>query len=273
MICYEHTPGAYGQVRYHPLLLANKANTDLEEWFNNGKYLHFLLNKDSEAEFSAHQLPVEFEYSMRLRTRSFAELRDDVKTHVDRCLFQDLFRIMVSILEAAKELIDVTQLGRTGESIDDFRREIQSKGKSFHSAPFPKKIAKFEVDVQFRQYLDVLIAVNKARNCFEHRNGVLGPNDCNHHEKLVINHRYPAPLGKDGRPSGILDQMPGNEKFPVGFVEGKTTFRLGDRLTIEFQESYKLLYTINFALKGIVDHIYHMCDMDQQAWILKQFEC
>jgi hypothetical protein len=33
------------------------------------------------------------------------------------------------------------------------------------------------------------------------------------------------------------------------------------------------LYTINFALKGIIDHIHESCGVKQQDRILKQFKC
>lgn len=203
IIYYEHAPGGYGQIRYNPLLLANVTNTQLEEWFLNYKYLHFLLSKDINEEFAEYRLPVEFEYSMRTRSRSFLEIVDHSKILINQSLFQDLFRIMVSTLEKANEMIEITSHKKAGHSIEDFKVAIKKKVKTFHKIPFPKKTKKFEVEDGFKKYLEALNAVNKARNCFEHRNGTLGKEDCNSGDKLVINCRYPAPVGKDNKPIEI----------------------------------------------------------------------
>ncbi|MFC5051182.1 hypothetical protein ACFPK9_11250 [Rubritalea spongiae] len=272
-IYYEHVPGGYGQIRYNPLLLANVTNTQLEEWFLNYKYLHFLLNKDTEEEFAQYKLPVEFEYSMRTRSRSFQELADHSKILIDQSLFQDLFRVMVSTLEKANEMIEITNLKKVGCSIEDFKVEIKKKVKAFHKKPFPEKVKKFEVEEGFKEYLEALKAVNKARNCFEHRNGVLGKEDCNSGDKLVMNCRYPAPVGRDNKPIEILDRMPLGEHYRCEFVETKLKYRISEKLKMGFVDSYKLIYTINFALKGIVDDIYRKCSFDEQIWIIKQFKC
>ena len=39
-----------------------------------------------------------------------------------------------------------------------------------------------------------------------------------------------------------------------------------------FNDSYKLIYSINFALKGIIDNVYESCDVADQVQILKQFK-
>lgn len=39
-----------------------------------------------------------------------------------------------------------------------------------------------------------------------------------------------------------------------------------------FNDSYKLIYSINFALKGIIDSVYESCDVADQVQILKQFK-
>jgi hypothetical protein len=176
-------------------------------------------------------------------------------------------------LEKANELYEIAIAKKVGDSVFDLREEIEKKKRKFHSAPFPKKIEKFEVKENFKRFLETLNAVNKARNCYEHRNGILGKEDCNSGQKLILNFRFPAPVSTAGKPIGIFDSMPIGEKFPTQFVDERKTFRVNQKLDMSFNDSYKLLYTINFALKGIIDHIYECCDMDEQVRILKQFKC
>jgi hypothetical protein len=273
LVNYETVPNGYGQIRFFPLLLANQTNTLLEEWFTNYKFLHFCTSRDIESDFSSYHLTIEFTYTLRERTRTFQELVGDVKVLVDRSLFQDLFRILVLTLERANELYEVAIAKKLGNSVFDLRAEIEEEKRRFHRASFPDKIAKFQVKQNFKPFLEALTAVNKARNCYEHRNGVLGKADCNHGQKLTLNFRFPAPVSDTGRAIGLFDSMPIGEHFPTKFVEERKTFRVNQKLNMDFNESYKLLYTINFALKGIVDHIYESCGIKQQDKILKQFKC
>jgi hypothetical protein len=272
LISYEAVPNGYGQIRLFPLLLANKTNTSLEEWFTNYKFLHFCTNQDVEKDFVKFHLPVEFSYSLRVRKRTFNELKSDVKTLIDRSLFQELFRILVSTLESANELHEVTLAKKIGGSVFDLRTKIKNKKRAFHSDPFPKKIRKFAFETKFKKFLEALIAVNKARNCYEHRDGILGKEDCNDGNRLVLNLRFPTSVSEDGQITGVFDSMPICKKFTPQIVERKRTFRINDRLDLNFNDSYRLIYSINFALKGIIDHLYACNKIEKQEIILKQFQ-
>jgi hypothetical protein len=175
-------------------------------------------------------------------------------------------------LEKANELYEIAVTKKVGNSIFDFRAEIERKKASFHKAPFPKNIETFGVKENFIRFLNTLNAVNKARNCFEHRNGILGKEDCNNGEKLILELRFPAPISHVGTTIGIFDSVPIGEKLQPQFVDERKTFRVDQKLDLTFNDSYKLLYTINFALKGIIDHIYECCATDEQVRILKQFK-
>jgi hypothetical protein len=272
LVNYEAVPNDYGQIRFFPLLLANQTNTFLEEWFTNYKFLHFCTSRDVEKDFAKHHLAIEFSYHLREKVRTFEEIRSDVNVLIERSLFQDLFRILVSTLEKANELYEIAITKKVGNSIFDFRAEIERKKLSFHKAPFPKKIERFCVKENFKPFLRTLNAVNKARNCFEHRNGILGKEDCNNGQKLILEFRFPAPVSNVGKTIGLFDSIPTGEKFQPQFVDERKTFRVNQKLDVKFNDSYKLLYTINFALKGIIDHIYECCDVDDQVRILKQFK-
>jgi hypothetical protein len=272
LVNYETVPGGYGQIRFYPLQLANYTNTLLEEWFINYKFLHFCLNKAGAEEFLHHHLTIEFTYSRRQRVRTFDDIRTDVTKFVDRSLFQELFRIMVITLEKANELYEVSKVRKTGRTIFDLRKDIETKNREFHRAKFPDKIKKFKVKENFHTFIEALIAVNKARNCYEHRNGLLGAEDCNSGRRLLLSFRFPAPVSQSGKTVGVFGHMPIGSKFVNQFVDEKKTFRVGQNIDLSFDDSYKLIYTINFALKGIVDHIYESCGVQEQTWILKQFK-
>lgn len=272
LINYEIVPNGYGQIRFFPLWLANQTNTLLEEWFVNYKFFHFCINRDVKKDFLEYHIPIEFTYGRRVKERTFEELKADTYFLIERSLFQDLFRILVVTLEKANELYEIAVAKKTGNSVSDLRTEIERKKRMFHSLPFPEKIKKFEVKENFKRFLHALDAVNKARNCFEHRNGIIGKEDCNSDKKLVINFRFPAPVADDGKARGIFDRMPIGKQYRPKIVEEKKTFRLNKKLEMAFNDSYKLIYSINFALKGIIDSVYESCDVADQVQILKQFK-
>lgn len=93
LVTYQLTPGSYGQVRYFPILLANHTNTHLEEWFTNYKFLLFSVRNTTDEEFKDHRLSVEYHYSLRLRERTFDEIKSDSVALIEGSLFQQLFRI------------------------------------------------------------------------------------------------------------------------------------------------------------------------------------
>ncbi len=272
IISYQLTPESYGQVRYCPILLANHTNTALEEWFTNYKFLLFAIENTTEEEFSNHRLSVEYLYSLKIRERTFTEIKQNSTSLIEASLFQDLFRILVTTFEQANELFEISETKKIGQNILDFQQEIEKKTYKFNRDDFPKKIKKFAVEDKFQDYLATLVAINKARNCFEHRNGILGIYDCNVGEKLVIKFRYPAAIDADGKPVGLFDKVKGNQDLRLQFIEGKKTFRVKERIRLNFEDSYKLIYTINFALKGIVDFLYKLKDMDEEVTIIKEFK-
>lgn len=271
LIQYEMTPGAYGQVRFFPLLLANETNTNLEEWFTNYKFLHFSTSRDIEEEFNAYHLNIEFVYGRRIRDRPYGTLKSDVTRLIDYCQFQELFRILVETLEIAYQMHQIAVGKRAGTTVEDFRRLIESKRKAFHGLPFPKKIKRFKVNGKNEEFLEALIAISKARNCLEHRTGIVGPQDCNRGNKLILVARHPALLNKAGKSLSIFDQTDEEKLPPIEFIREELKFREGERITIGFNESYKIIYNINFALKGIIDWIYECCNCDEQGSIIKQF--
>lgn len=272
LINYEAVPDSYGQIRFYPLLLANQTNTLLEEWFVNYKFLHFCTTRETAEDFSKFRLTIEYTYSGRQRVRTFDEIKNEAGKLVDRSMFQELFRIMVLTLETANELYEIAKAKKTGNSIFDLRKDIENKRRAFHRTQFPDKIKKFRVKDNFQSFIAALIAVNKARNCYEHRNGLLGPDDCNSDGKLVLTFRFPAPVSEEGKPVGVFGRMPLGAKFVNQIVDEKKVFRLGEKIDLNLEDSYKFIYTINFALKGIIDHIYETCGVQEQRWILKQFK-
>lgn len=271
LIEYEFTPGAYGQVRFFPLLLANEINTKLEEWFTNYKFLHYSTNRNIEKEFSEFHLPLEFIYSMRTRERSYERMKSEVQKLIEYCQFQELFRILVEALERAYQLHQIAVTNKVGSSITKFQREIEKLSKEFHHLGFPDKIDRFEVNEKSKDFLNALITISKLRNCLEHRGGIIGSKDCNRGNKLILKVRYPALLNKEGKGLSIFDHADEKKIPPLEFKEEELKYRLGDEVIINFNDSYKIIYKINFALKGIIDWIYECCGMSEQIPIIKQF--
>ena len=271
LVSYETTPGSYGQIRFNPLVLANVTNTLLEDWFINYKFLDYATNKVEPSLFEKHRLNPEFEYPLRLHTRTFSEIQAATRDLIERSMFQEIFRILVTTLEEANHLHQAAIQEKVGGSVFALREAIDKSVRKYNRLGFSDKLKRFEVNERFTPFIDSLGAINKARNCLEHRNGLVGKQDCNEDGKLIIRICYPALITDDGPLRAFTSPTTPEKQPKLDFVTEAIRFSKNERVSLSFPDCYKLLYTLNFGLKGVIDSIYELCNVEDQGVILRQF--
>lgn len=271
LIEYELTPGGYGQVRYHPLLLVNETNTEFEMCWSSFRALAVGLGRLTDENLSADPVALNYTYSMRTRPLDFAAVSANASRMTDICAIQEIHRIVVQALEQAHTLVCISRQKRTGQSINDYRDVIEQEQRRFHRLPLPEKLNRFTVDEVFTRYLSFIDSVTKARNALEHRRGVLGKQDCNAGGKLRVALKVPGALHAMRRHGS---QSASVRTAEAKFVDDVVVFRQGDHVSFDPVTVCGIMVTANFALKGIVDWIYALNGFsatDEQGWILKQF--
>lgn len=273
-ITYQLTTESYGQVRAIPLLLANELNSELERWFQNYKFMHLAINGLEENNYN-NPLQLEYVYSLRtIPLRDFPEIRSQVKLESDLLNYHQLIKIIHKYIELARKVYLSLINDKTGKTVLDFEKEIESFVAAFHKKPFPKKLKIITNELRLSSSLDYLYQVNRVRNCLEHRQGIVTDQDCDPNKSyLAIKFRYLKFDTPDGEISPTSD-IKGRQNSNPDFVDEIKRVRLGEKINFDFKENAKLIFSINICFKNIIDGIYQKKDVDQIATptIVREFK-
>lgn len=254
---------SYGYVRATPLALANALNTELEQWFQNCKYLQIAIPSLTEEKYS-QPLQLEYTYSRRNKPiRSYECVQQDVTNEVNLLSYHQIVKIIHSHIELSYKILISLSSPKSGDSIFDFKTQIEQKCVSFHKKTFPDKLRKLSASLNLTTQLNPLIQINKIRNCLEHRGGRVTEQDCDSGKTYMsMEWRYPKVTSSSGDISPITDTK-GNINASVGFVNEIKKFKKGSRITFDFYDNSKCIHTINSCFKPIIDGIYNLKQVDQ----------
>ncbi len=273
-LSYQLTTNSYGQVRATPLLLANILNSKLEQWFQNYKYTYLAVNQLSESEYKK-SLQLEYNYSGRiLDLRDFSEISSNVSTEVDLLNYHQLVKIVHEHIELAYKIYSSLEEKKEGHTVLDFEKHIQSLCKGFHKKNFPTKLMIIKKDLRLPVSLDTLAQINRVRNCLEHRAGIVSKEDCDNFEKYMsVKFRYPRISLPGGEISPTSD-IKGKHLAEVNFTDEEKKFRIGNKVSFDFQDNAKLIFSLNICFKEIVDGIYNLYNVNQEETeaIIREFK-
>jgi hypothetical protein len=122
--------------------------------------------------------------------------------------------------------------------------------------------------------LEILSQINRARNCLEHRAGIVSDKDCDSGKNyLSVQWTYPRITSPAGDMSPISD-IKGRNDPQLLFTEEIKRFRKNERIQFEFYDNTKCIFSINTCFKRIIDGLYKLFDVDQEATpvILREFK-
>lgn len=276
---YIIQPDGYGLVHLNPLLVANIVNTKLEQWFENNKFIHYAIDRVQPDDYAKFSLPLEYTYSMRLQeNRNYDNLKKEVMSSINAKEYQILINIIFETLAMVYECKLIIETKKQGKSIKDFEKHICGKMRDFEGKSFPEKIILLASLAKANEMLEILKKMNAIRNCMEHRNGIVGKSDCKNRSYIEIKWEYPK-LEDSGREVRVVGGANTGARPQIAFAKEFFTketkrFFLGDKIEMDFHDNYKCLYTINLALKPMIDEIYKMVGVshDRQDLIIKEFK-
>ncbi len=273
-LSFQLSTNSYGQVRAIPLLLANNLNSKLEQWLQNYKFTYLATNGLTENDYNK-PLQLEYVYSRRtLPRRDFAEIMSNVKTEIDLLNYHQLVKIIHEYIETAYKIYSSLLQARQGDTILSFERYIDDLCKRFHKRNFPDKLAVITKDLGLKLSLETLVQINRVRNCLEHRAGIVSQADCDPGKNYIsINFRYLKIVSPDGEMSP-LSNIKGRQNTETNFTDEEKKFRKGEKILFDFYDNTKLIFSINICFKVIIDSIYDVCGVNQEAseTILREFK-
>lgn len=182
---------------------------------------------------------------------SESDLKNNLKQILLSKCFEDLIKGITLSLCDAYTLINFrlflcNESSLTQEIIEDKYKKIY---KDSHSINLPRLIEKISDTVGSELlYSKELITINRARNCFVHRKGIVYPEkDINNKENNVLTTQWVRPFfyqNKDGEEIEMIDG---------GIVTHETPLLMK---TIPQEKSFKPYETINFSYKEILEIAY-----------------
>lgn len=273
-ISYQLSTTSYGQIKAIPILLANDLNSMLEQWFQNYKFIYLAINQLSE---EAYDKPLQLEYTYSLRNqdlREFSKIFSDVNSEVDLLNYHQIVKIIHTYIELAFKVYSSLNEEKQGDTILDFEKYIESKSKKFHRKSFPEKLEIIANDLALTTPLDILVQINRVRNCLEHRGGIVSQTDCDPTKNYMsITFKYLRIDSPNGEMSPISD-VKGKQNIDVNFTNETKKFRLGEKIFFDFYDNTKLIVSINICFKAVIDGIYDLYNVNQNEMkiILKEFK-
>lgn len=179
------------------------------------------------------------EYLQWVLTNSF---RDSIES---LNMFLESTHRVLSFWYLSEKQISGIQLTST-----DLYRVENEDAKKFHKLGLPGKIEHLnkEHPVIFDDRLtNHIVSINKARNCFVHRNGIVSQTDLTDEKSLTISYRRTAMFLKNE--DGIADVVRGMfaEKDSVIFVRNqdeKISFELGSRIQFHQKELTEIIWCL-----------------------------
>ncbi|MBT3321721.1 MAG: hypothetical protein HN392_05495 [Anaerolineae bacterium] len=260
---YIIQPDGYGVVRFCPLFIANIMGTKLEQWFQDNKFIYQAFREYNTSNYVSQNLQVEFLYSRRVEPkRELAKIKQDVLNQTNAKQYQLLINLIHQCFEMIYECYELFRTPKIGLSVIDLKDDIQRKVAKFEKGNFPKKaniIKKFGKSEELIQFVEEM---NAARNCIEHRGGIVDKNkDLKGKTKLSVHWKSPIIHSSKGKVSVTID-IKGGLNTEVIFESGIFEFREGELVKFSFEDNYKLIYTIMVALKTIIDGLYEKFEID-----------
>ena len=177
-LSYQLISDSYGQVRAFPLLLANELNSKLERWFQNYKYEYLALSNIKDDDFNK-PLQLEYIYSLRvLPERNFLEIKSDVVGEIDLLNYHQLIKIIHEFIERVHNVYLALKEPKRGDTVISFKDHVDELCLEFHRQNFLDKLDSISINLGLQNSLDILRQINRARNCLEHRAGIVSEKDC-----------------------------------------------------------------------------------------------
>lgn len=274
ILSYQLTTDSYGQVRAFPLLLANELNSKLERWFQNCKYEYLALSNLKNDDFNK-PLQLEYTYSLRvLPERSFSKIKSDVVTEIDLLNYHQLIKIIHEFIERVHNLYLALKEPKQGDTVLSFKDHVDDLCLKFHHCSFPDKLDLISKNLGLQNSLDILKQINRARNCLEHRVGIVSDKDCDTGKNyLSIQWTYPKITSPAGNLSPI-SEITGRKETKTIFTEELRKFRKGDKILFDFYDNSKCIFSVNICFKQIIDGLYKLFNVDQETTpiILREFK-
>ena len=169
--------------------------------------------------------------------------------------FRDAIESVGVFLESAHKVLSVWELiekQNSGATItgDEWNQIFQDVGNKFHRLGLPDKLEHISEahDIEIKESFKAqILSINKARNCFVHRNGIVSDRDLNIDKALKVkwSRLHTFIQNEDGEQDLIPGMLVEKESTVcVRFDENEKDFSLNDQLSLTVEEMSEILWCL-----------------------------
>ena len=201
------------------------------------------LTDFSEGELNKPELPNQFiHYQFKGPELTSEQRRQMYGSWLLAKGFHDLARGVRETLEEAKTYLEMVTWQPQRPTFPKFHEDIAKIRKHAGGLTFPKLLAKVNLGLTNPVMFEAaFLSIQKARNCFEHRGGIVGPQDCDDQDTaLTLSFpRLKVFYCRQGeeveiRPNEPVDAQDGQAEVQLlGRIELRSKrYRQGERITL-----------------------------------------
>lgn len=180
-----------------------------------------------------------------------AELRTDFRVWVVSNGFREIVEQAQAFIEQVRRVCAALSF-EAGSLVapDEWNRRVNKDARRFHRLGLPDKLAELESEfptLTLPLSTQHLKSINRCRNCLVHRGGVVGSQDVNEDQKLIVTWLRSELVLKsaDGAQPVQLPHVVGeDERLALRFTQTRRTFNLGEQVTLSAEEFGEICWTL-----------------------------
>ena len=193
-------------------------------------------------------------FNIQLAPRPIEAVRADFGGWILQNAFRDCIEQVGDFLQVVRRMAATVDVAVDGVGEAVMSNEISPLGaqsKAFEKMGFPEKVAHLKEKYGFGEhYLDeMVLSINRARNCLVHRGGVVGEKDCKDGPLVVRTVGLGAfERGADGAVAEVsfpyANASPGGYTLSLAMCPREQVFGLGESVTFTVDDLVRVFDTI-----------------------------
>jgi hypothetical protein len=220
--------------------------------------------------YGGHELTTADKYSLPLgfvtiepaasRKLTFEQAKERSDEWLLGSLLTDSVNITGNLLDDSRAVCALLRLFSPTKQTKgaEVNRVLIEEAKRFHRLGFPKKFEILREEYGVRTQLEEhFLSLNRARNCFVHRRGIVSREDTTHQDELVVKWRTGEMVAKavDGDSEVVLTKpevLQSESHIFIRIVDKTKAFSVGQKISFDRDELCQNIFTLFFLARELV---------------------
>lgn len=211
-------------------MLKNWFGQDLQDLLNSHKF-HTIGTECSEETYNAHMYTVEFNFPYS-KTRLFSEKIQHANWYASKKFIEESIGLLHHYMERLNSSMYAVKNNHL-KNKDELLKKMKKEKDRFENKNFPNM--REELNKNFIDSIileNEVISLNKARNCFVHRRGIISKHDTNDNDNFnLIIKWYSYHIDEKNNP-------------PITFINLEKKYGIGTTIIFDYKECTDTMFTL-----------------------------